>query len=85
MGQFLRDVDGKIPTFVGIKFTSEDLKEGLDAVSVQNKKYAVFLGADTVSHLYQFLRYKYLFLNKTFSANVRSLSERIRFIYSHVI
>ncbi|KAI4466807.1 dihydrodipicolinate synthase [Holotrichia oblita] len=48
MGQFLREVDGKIPTFVGIKCTSEELVEGLEAVNAYNRKFAVFLGADTL-------------------------------------
>ncbi|KRT78489.1 hypothetical protein AMK59_8026, partial [Oryctes borbonicus] len=48
MGRFLQEVNDKIPNFVGIKFTSEELEEGLQAVNVHNKKFAVFLGADTL-------------------------------------
>ncbi|KAJ3648927.1 hypothetical protein Zmor_020694 [Zophobas morio] len=45
MGQFLNDVVGKIPTFHGIKFTSNALDEGIAAVKANGGKYAVFLGA----------------------------------------
>lgn len=48
MGQFLRYVrenPGCIPTFVGIKFTSNDLDEGYEALKTG---FSVFLGADTV-------------------------------------
>ncbi|XP_065168299.1 N-acetylneuraminate lyase-like [Atheta coriaria] len=55
MGQFLRYVrenPGCIPTFVGIKFTSNDLDEGYEALKTG---FSVFLGADTLmlsaSHL----------------------------------
>lgn len=48
MGKFLYAVDGKIPNFVGIKFTSTCLDEGVDAANVLGRKYAVFLGADTL-------------------------------------
>ncbi|XP_025833736.1 N-acetylneuraminate lyase [Agrilus planipennis] len=46
MGDFLNQVDGKIDTFVGIKFTSTVLDEGIAAVRAGNGRYAVFLGAD---------------------------------------
>lgn len=52
MSEFLNSVTGKIPNFVGIKFTSTCLDEGIEAVKACNRKYAVFLGADTVSWLY---------------------------------
>ncbi|GJQ84408.1 hypothetical protein Trydic_g3883 [Trypoxylus dichotomus] len=48
MGEFLREVDDRIPNFVGIKFTSEELEEGLEAVNAHNKKFTAFLGADTL-------------------------------------
>ncbi|XP_022913066.2 N-acetylneuraminate lyase-like [Onthophagus taurus] len=50
MGDFLTEIDGKIPTFSGIKFTSEVIDEGLEAVNAHNKKFAVFLGADTLMY-----------------------------------
>ncbi|KAI4466919.1 dihydrodipicolinate synthase [Holotrichia oblita] len=46
MGQFLREIDDKIPTFTGIKFTSEALDEGLEAVNAHNKRFSVFLGTE---------------------------------------
>lgn len=49
MGQFLEYVAGKIPNFRGIKFTSNNLDEGMQAVKANNGQFAVFLGADTVS------------------------------------
>lgn len=52
MGKFLSEVRNQIPTFSGIKFTSTCLDEGMAAVKVDNKKYAVFLGADTVLNLF---------------------------------
>lgn len=52
MGEFLREINDKIPNFVGIKFTSQILEEGLEAVRAHNKKFVVFLGADTVRIIY---------------------------------
>lgn len=48
MVDFLNAVDGRIPNFAGIKFTSMCLDEGVDAANFLDKKYAVFLGADTL-------------------------------------
>ncbi|XP_019868861.1 N-acetylneuraminate lyase isoform X2 [Aethina tumida] len=48
MGQFLEYVAGKIPNFRGIKFTSNNLDEGMQAVKANNGQFAVFLGADTL-------------------------------------
>ncbi|XP_076629686.1 N-acetylneuraminate lyase isoform X2 [Colletes latitarsis] len=46
MGQFLESLGEKIPTFVGIKFTSANLEEGAQALHADNKKYVIFLGND---------------------------------------
>ncbi|XP_029678778.1 N-acetylneuraminate lyase-like isoform X2 [Formica exsecta] len=46
MGQFLESIDDKIPSFVGIKFTSANLEEGAQALRANNKKYVIFLGND---------------------------------------
>ncbi|XP_014468637.1 PREDICTED: N-acetylneuraminate lyase-like isoform X2 [Dinoponera quadriceps] len=46
MGQFLESIGDKIPTFVGIKFTSAKLDEGAQALHADNKKYVIFLGND---------------------------------------
>ncbi|KAM0736754.1 N-acetylneuraminate lyase [Formica fusca] len=46
MGQFLESIDDKIPSFVGIKFTSANLEEGAQALCANNKKYVIFLGND---------------------------------------
>ncbi|CAH0551873.1 unnamed protein product [Brassicogethes aeneus] len=49
MGKFLNFVPNKIPTFSGIKFTSVNLEEGMEAVRANNRSFAVFLGADTLT------------------------------------
>lgn len=49
MEDFLNLSVGQIPTFKGIKFTSNDLSEGYNALNAAGGRYAVFLGADTVS------------------------------------
>ncbi|XP_043264477.1 N-acetylneuraminate lyase-like [Colletes gigas] len=46
MGQFLESLGEKIPTFVGIKFTSANLEEGAQALHADNNKYVIFLGND---------------------------------------
>ncbi|XP_020284476.1 N-acetylneuraminate lyase-like [Pseudomyrmex gracilis] len=46
MGQFLETIGDKIPSFVGIKFTSNNLEEGARALRANNGKYVVFLGND---------------------------------------
>jgi len=50
MGQFLESIDSKIPSFVGIKFTSDNLEEGAQALHANNKKYVIFLGNDQVKN-----------------------------------
>lgn len=50
MGQFLESIDSKIPSFVGIKFTSGNLEEGAQALHANNKKYVIFLGNDQVKN-----------------------------------
>ncbi|XP_011703291.1 PREDICTED: N-acetylneuraminate lyase-like [Wasmannia auropunctata] len=44
MGQFLESIGDKIPSFVGIKFTSANLEEGAQALRADNGKYTIFLG-----------------------------------------
>ncbi|XP_072761333.1 N-acetylneuraminate lyase isoform X2 [Anoplolepis gracilipes] len=46
MGQFLDLIGQKIPSFVGIKFTSSNLDEGAQALHANNKEYVIFLGND---------------------------------------
>ncbi|XP_071558048.1 N-acetylneuraminate lyase-like [Temnothorax nylanderi] len=46
MGQFLESIGDKIPSFVGIKFTSANLEEGAQALRADNGKYVIFLGND---------------------------------------
>ncbi|XP_015590365.1 N-acetylneuraminate lyase [Cephus cinctus] len=48
MGQFLESLGDKIPSFVGIKFTSTNLEEGTQAVHADNNKYVIFLGSDQI-------------------------------------
>ncbi|KAL0119243.1 hypothetical protein PUN28_009672 [Cardiocondyla obscurior] len=44
MGEFLTSIGDKIPSFVGVKFTSTNLEEGAQALRADNGKYAIFLG-----------------------------------------
>ncbi|XP_066603956.1 N-acetylneuraminate lyase-like [Prorops nasuta] len=44
----LKNIGNQVPTFSGVKFTSSVLEEAVEAVNVQNKKYAVFLGNDQI-------------------------------------
>ena len=61
MGQFLREYDDSIPNFFGIKFTSQNLEEGLDAVKARGGKFVVFLGADTVRlHFFKGVTYTHI-------------------------
>ncbi|GJQ84406.1 hypothetical protein Trydic_g3881 [Trypoxylus dichotomus] len=46
MGQLLREIGNTIPSFAGIKFTSEALDEGLEAVNAHDKKFSVFIGTE---------------------------------------
>ncbi|XP_012526902.1 N-acetylneuraminate lyase isoform X2 [Monomorium pharaonis] len=46
MGQFLESIGDKIPSFVGIKFTSSNLEEGAQALRANSRKYVIFLGND---------------------------------------
>ncbi|XP_034937863.1 N-acetylneuraminate lyase-like [Chelonus insularis] len=46
MGEFLNKIGDTIPTFVGIKFTSNNLEEGAQAVEANSKKNIIFLGND---------------------------------------
>ncbi|XP_076673604.1 N-acetylneuraminate lyase [Andrena cerasifolii] len=46
MGEFLESLGEKLPTFVGIKFTSSNLEEGARALHAGNRKYVIFLGND---------------------------------------
>ncbi|KAK2585343.1 hypothetical protein KPH14_010023 [Odynerus spinipes] len=48
MGQFLDSIGNEIPSFVGIKFTSNDLVEGSQALRADNRKYVIFLGSDQI-------------------------------------
>ena len=52
MGKFLESVGEKIPTFSGIKFTSNDLEEGYQAL-MADSRLTVFLGSDVVSYTYK--------------------------------
>lgn len=48
MGEFLNAVAGKIPNFVGIKYTCKNLEQGVKAVKANDGNFAVFLGNDQV-------------------------------------
>lgn len=46
MYDLLREVDGKIPNFAGIKYTHEDFMDFLSCLLFQNKKYDMLWGRD---------------------------------------
>lgn len=48
MGDFLNEIVGKIPNFVGIKYTCKNLEQGVKAVKANEGNFAVFLGNDQV-------------------------------------
>ncbi|XP_060520137.1 N-acetylneuraminate lyase-like [Cylas formicarius] len=48
MEDFLNQVGNQIPSFKGIKYTSNDLSAGYDATKAAGGKFAVFLGADSL-------------------------------------
>lgn len=48
MGNFLNEIPGKIPTFVGIKFTDKNMEQGFRAIKANEGKFSVFLGCDQV-------------------------------------
>lgn len=50
MVQFLNDMLGEIDSFVGIIYSSNDLKEAAAALAVNEDKYTVFVGTDEVRH-----------------------------------
>lgn len=54
MGEFLNAVVGKIPNFVGIKYTCKNLEQGVKAMKANDGKFAVFLGNDQVLHWYMY-------------------------------
>lgn len=49
MVDLVKEIKGKVPNFCGLKFTSTQLDEGILALHANEGKYAVFLGADSVS------------------------------------
>lgn len=48
MGKFLESIGDRIPSFVGIKFTSNNLEEEAQALRADNRRYVIFLGNDQV-------------------------------------
>ncbi|KAL0119244.1 hypothetical protein PUN28_009673 [Cardiocondyla obscurior] len=48
MGRFLESIGDKLPSFVGIKFTSANLEEGAQALRADNRKYTIFLGNNQI-------------------------------------
>lgn len=45
---FLRNLDGQIPTLAGVKFTDEDLMDYGSASSLENGRYAMLFGRDEI-------------------------------------
>ncbi|XP_015119736.1 N-acetylneuraminate lyase isoform X2 [Diachasma alloeum] len=48
MAKFLGSIGNRIPSFVGIKFTSTNLAEGTQALHADGEKFVVFLGSDQI-------------------------------------
>jgi len=48
MGEFLESIGDKISSFVGIKFTSTNFEEGVQALRADNGKYAIFVGNEVI-------------------------------------
>lgn len=48
MGVFLNEVAGKIPTFVGIKYTDKNMEQAYRAIKANEGNFSVFLGCDQV-------------------------------------
>lgn len=46
MGKFLNEIKNEVPTFCGIKFTSNALDEGVDALKANDGCFEIFLGSD---------------------------------------
>ncbi|XP_046421234.1 N-acetylneuraminate lyase-like [Neodiprion fabricii] len=46
MVEFLEAVGNRIPSFVGMKFTSPNLSEATDAMHVNDKEFAIFVATD---------------------------------------
>ncbi|XP_048504795.1 N-acetylneuraminate lyase-like isoform X2 [Athalia rosae] len=46
MAQFVQSIGDRLPTFVGMKFTSTNLEEAMHVVHTNNKEFALFLGND---------------------------------------
>lgn len=46
MGKFLNEIKYEVPTFSGIKFTSNALDEAVDAVQANERSFEIFLGSD---------------------------------------
>lgn len=49
MARFLKDSYEKINTFVGIKYTSNDLDGAAAALKASGSRYTVFIGSNSVS------------------------------------
>lgn len=53
MSKFVFDMIGEIDSFVGIIFSSDNLKEASTALRVNPEKMVVFVGTDEVCVLYR--------------------------------
>lgn len=50
MSSFLLDITGEIDSFIGVIYSTNDLQEGLTALTFNPDKYIVFMGTDDVSN-----------------------------------
>ncbi|CAG9857872.1 unnamed protein product [Phyllotreta striolata] len=48
MTAFLLDITGEVEQFVGVIYTTNDLQDGLTALTLNPEKYVVFMGTDEV-------------------------------------
>lgn len=52
MSSFLLDITGEIDSFIGVIYSTNDLQEGLTALTFNPDKYIVFMGTDDVSRYF---------------------------------
>lgn len=49
---FLLDITGEVDTFVGLIYSTNDIRESVTAMSINREKFTVFMGTDEVIDSY---------------------------------
>lgn len=62
MGEFLNEIAGKVPNFVGIKYTDKNMEQGFRAIKANEGKFSVFLGCDQVDTKTKIIEFFYSFV-----------------------